>query len=276
MNKRKIKAAVIDLYNNEKNEGMRCINEIISSLNNDEVNVQLDVFETRYKNVVPDLSYDIYVSSGGPGSPFEGEGSEWEEKYFKLIDSIWNHNQSSDNKKYIFFICHSFQMMARYFKFAEITKREKKSFGVLPVQLTDAGKNDPMLAGLNDIFYAADFREWQVVNPDKDLFEDMKADILALEVDPNKEEKDLALMAVRITQEIAGTQFHPEADPNSMMYHFLQEERKKFVVDNFGEEKYNEMIKLLDEDDKIKLTRKTILPSFLNHAVENLSLVPHK
>ncbi len=27
------------------------------------------------KDDIPDLSYDIFISSGGPGSPFEGEES---------------------------------------------------------------------------------------------------------------------------------------------------------------------------------------------------------
>lgn len=272
MERQKINIAIIDLYNNEKNEGMRCIREIAAGSSKENIEINYDVFETRYKNVIPDLSYDIYISSGGPGSPFEGEGSEWEEKYFNLIDDVAINNKSGENKKYFFFICHSFQLMARYFRFAKVSKREKKSFGVLPVELTEDGKNDPMLAGLKDVFYAADFREWQVVNPDKKILSELGASILAVEVDPKKEKEDLALMAVRISPEIAGTQFHPEADPESMMYHFKQDERKKFVVDNFGEEKYYEMISLLDQEDKIKHTRKTVLPSFLNSAIENLSL----
>jgi len=55
-------------------------------------------FETRFKAEAPDLTYDIYISSGGPGSPFNSEGTVWEKKYFKLLEKLWNHNQSNDRK----------------------------------------------------------------------------------------------------------------------------------------------------------------------------------
>ena len=111
-----IKAAVIDLYNNERNEGIRCIKDILSAASKSNGNspLEFNVFETRYKNEIPGPDYDIFISSGGPGSPFEGKGTQWEKKYFNLIDTIWNYNQNNpEKKKYVFFICHSFQMMSR-------------------------------------------------------------------------------------------------------------------------------------------------------------------
>ncbi|RPI72542.1 MAG: GMP synthase [Ignavibacteriales bacterium] len=261
-----IKAAVIDLYNNEKNEGMRCIKEILS-----DSALLYDVFETRYKNDIPSEDYDIYISSGGPGSPFEGEGKEWEKKYFNLIESVWNFNQSAnERKKYFFFICHSFQMMARFFRFGEVTKRKQESFGLFPFEKTTEGKNDFLLKELPDPFYGADFRKFQVINPDEKIIKDIGAEILAVEHETS-ENGHPALMAIRISDEIAGTQFHPEADPESMMYHFSQPERKKHIIEKYSEEKYVEMINILEQPDKIKLTRKTILPNFLNEAIKNLN-----
>ncbi len=275
MNTQKIKVAVIDLYNNEVNEGMRCIREIVSAEDkrNNGPAVSYKVYETRYKSDIPSLDYDIYISSGGPGSPFEGEGTEWESKYFNLLDEIWNHNQNNEQKKYIFFICHSFQMMARYFKFAEVTERAIKSFGVLPVNRTDDGANDIILKDLSNPFYSADFRQFQVVQPDKKVFEELGAKIIATEIAPEEEKHERAIMGVRISNEIAGTQFHPEADPDSMIYHLKQQERKDHVVKLYGEQKYFEMIDLLEQPDKIKLTRKTVLPNFLRNAIEELSVI---
>jgi homoserine O-succinyltransferase/O-acetyltransferase len=270
LSKVSVKAAIIDLYNNEKNEGMRCIKEIVSGASDSETEITFDVFDCRYKCEIPDLSYDIYISSGGPGSPFEGEGMEWETKYFNLLDDVIKHNQRNDNKKYFFFICHSFQMMARYFKFADVTERPKKSFGVLPVKLTEEGVNDPLFSGMPNPIYAADFRQYQVVNKKNDQLKALDAKVLAVEVDNNKKEDELAIMAVRIGNEIAGTQFHPEADPESMMYHFKQDERKTFIIENFGEPKYWEMLELLEQEDKIKLTRKKVLPGFIENAINNI------
>lgn len=219
--KHKIKIATIDLYNNEPNEGLRCIRDIVNETSNlnSHLDIQYDVFETRYKGLTPDLNYDIFISSGGPGSPFEGEGTQWEKDYFNLLDKIWNHNQQSEEKKYIFFICHSFQMMARFFHIGEVNKRFLNSFGVKQFSKTYDGSKDLILAGLTNPLYAADIRQWQVVNPDYNHLEELGAKILSWEI-PEEENKDNpALGAVRISNEIVGTQFHPEADPASMLYH---------------------------------------------------------
>ena len=272
MNKPQIKVATIDLYNNERNEGMRCIKEIVADAGkkNNNIDLKYDVFETRYKGDIPDLSYDIFISSGGPGSPFEDEDKKWDKDYLTLLDKIWNHNQKSEQKKYIFFICHSFQMMARYFQFGEVNQRFINSFGVMPFIKTDEGKNDPIIKDLTDPFYAADIRHWQVVNPNQKKIDEFGAKILSWEI-PEEENKDNpAITSIRISNEIAGTQFHPEADPESMLFHFKQDERKKFIIDRYNEDRYWEMIGLLEQPDKIKLTRKTVIPTFLNNAINDL------
>ncbi len=273
--KHKIKIATIDLYNNEPNEGMRCIREIVgeASQTNSNVDISYDVFETRYKGLTPDLDYDIFISSGGPGSPFEGKGTQWEKDYFNLLDKIWNNNQKNEEKKYIFFICHSFQMMARFFNIGEVNKRFLNSFGVKQFTKTEDGDKDLILSELTNPLYAADIRQWQVVNPDYNHLQQLGAKILSWEV-PEEENKDIpALGAVRISNEIVGTQFHPEADPASMLYHFRQQERKDYIVKRYGEETYYQMIEWLEDDNKIKLTRKTVLPSFLNNAINELTSI---
>lgn len=271
-----IKIATIDLYNNERNEGMRCIKEIVSEAKarNNEIEISYKVFDTRYKDEVPGIENDIFISSGGPGSPFEGEGTLWEKDYFNIIQKIWDHNQSnSERKKYLFFICHSFQMMGRFFKFGTVNQRHSKSFGVMPFTLTDEGKSDLIFSGLSNPFYAADIRQFQVVNPNKTVIDELGAKILSYEIVDDNEQAKPALAAVRISSEIVGTQFHPEADPESMLYHFKQDERKKQVVEKYGEERYFGMIKILERPDTIKKTRMTVLPSFLNEAIDELNRV---
>ncbi len=274
MKKNEIKVAIIDLYNNEQNEGIRCIKEIVEKSNNQNgTKISYDVFETRYKDVIPGMNYNIFISSGGPGSPFEDEGKTWEKKYFNLLDSIWNNNQNVEaEKKHIFFICHSFQLMARFFKFGDITERDFKSFGVMPMLRTFAGESDPLLKDLTNPYYAADFRRFQVINPNKKVISELGADITSVEIVPPGENNPPALMAMKISDEIYGTQFHPEADPESMIFHLKKEENKKLVVDRFDEERYNQMLDYLEQPDKIKLTRKTVLPTFLNNAIKSLTV----
>lgn len=255
---------------------MRCIKEIVSEAQtrNDETEISYEVFDTRFKGEIPEIDNDIFISSGGPGSPFEGEGTKWERDYFNLIQKIWDHNQSNpERKKYLFFICHSFQMMGRFFKFGSVNQRHSKSFGVMPFALTEAGESDDILKDLPNPFYAADIRQFQVIEPDKKVITELGAKILSYEIIDDDEKAQPALAAVRISNEIVGTQFHPEADPESMLYHFKQDERKKQVVEKYGEKRYFEMIKILEKPDTIQKTRETVLPSFLNNAIDELTSV---
>ena len=99
------------------------------------------------------------------------------------------------------------------------------------------------------------------------------AKILSYEIPDNNAGSEPAIAAVRISNEIIGTQFHPEADPESMLYHFNQPDEKKQIVDTYGEEKYNRMLEILQEPNAVKLTRKTVIPNFLNQAIDELSKV---
>lgn len=272
MPEKKIKIAIIDLYNGEPNQGMRCIQDHIYEIDTlyEDVPIEYSIFDSRLKGNVPSLDHDIYISSGGPGSPFEDSGRQWEVDYFNLLDKIYNHNQKSQEKKHLFFICHSFQMMARFFELGDVVQREKKSFGIVPFALTEAGDQDSLFSNLTDPFYGADFRGWQVIHQNKARFDELGAKVLSMEVEPAAFYMEPAMMAIRISDEIIGTQFHPEADPPSMYYHFRQPERKVQVVEQYGEKAYYNMISHLENPVQINHTKKTILPGFLKNAVESL------
>jgi len=164
-------------------------------------------------------------------------------------------------------------MMARFFEFGEVSKRDWKSLGVIPFTKTKEGKNDPILKELSNPFYAADIRQYQVTNPNKKNIEELGAKILSFEKVDDNAENNPAISVVRINSEIAGTQFHPEADPESMLYHFNKPEEKKQIIGTYGKQKYNRMIEILQEPNAIRLTRKTIIPNFLNQAIDELSKV---
>jgi hypothetical protein len=79
-----------------------------------------------------------------------------------------------------------------------------------------------------------------------------------------------AVMAIRFSPEVFGTQFHPEADSRGMLHYYLREDKRQWVIETHGEAKYFEMIDRLDDPDKIMLTEAVIIPSFLHHAAEQL------
>ena len=97
--------AVLDLYDGVANQGMRGIRETLQRFfKNQSTGISWDEFNVRQKNEIPDLSYDIYLSSGGPGSPLEVEGANWVAGYFNWIQEIeqWNKEEKNTRKKHVF------------------------------------------------------------------------------------------------------------------------------------------------------------------------------
>lgn len=269
-----IKVAVLDLYDGEENQGMRALRELLTDADGAfyGLPLQFQIYETRLKDELPGLDYDIYLSSGGPGSPFDGKGTAWETHYFEWLDALWNHNQQHDasEAKHALFICHSFQMMCRFFEVAQVTKRRSESFGIFPVHKTEAGFQDPLFEPLPEPFYAADFRKWQVVQPDEGRLADLGAQVLACEKIRHHIPLERATMAIRISPEIVGVQFHPEADPPGMTKHFLDPKRRAFIARHHGQEKYDRIIHRLEDPMFLKRTHDVFIPTFLRLAMEAL------
>ncbi len=264
-----IKVAILDLYDGHPNQGMRCFQDILDKYRlQNQLELSYEVFDIRGKNQVPSIDFDIYIFSGGPGSPLESEGSEWEKSYFNLIDQIQQHNDSDHpQKKYALFVCHSFQLMCRHYNLGTVNKRYSTSFGILPVHQTAAGFDDVVFAGLPEPFYAVDSRDWQVVQPNHKRFTELGAVLLALEKERPNVELERCMMAIRFNEYFFGTQFHPEADPAGMRLRLMEPLKKEQTIAEHGEQKYYEMLERLDDPDKIMLTQNTLIPNFLNQAI---------
>ncbi len=274
--KQQVKVAILDLYDGVANQGMRCIREILNQYGDvNNLDLTWDEFNVRQQNSVPDLSYDMYISSGGPGSPLDSEGSEWEAAYFGWLKQVetWNNNQLSHQKKHVFFICHSFQLACRHYQIANVCKRKSTAFGVFPVHLMGAGRHEEIFHGMRDPFFVVDSRDYQVIQPDRNKMEEMGASILAIEKERPHVNLERAVMAIRFNEFMIGTQFHPEADAIGMSMYLQTEEKKKTVIENYGEPKWKSMIEHLNDPDKIMRTYAHILPNFLNSAVEHLQAV---
>jgi hypothetical protein len=82
-------------------------------------------------------------------------------------------------------------------------------------------------------------------------------------------ELERAVMAIRLLKEMVAVQFHPEADPDGMLFHFSSEEQKSKIIDEHGEEKYKTIIQRLKEPQYIASTYNTVIPGFLKRAVMN-------
>lgn len=269
MDQKPLRVAVLDMYDNTPNQGMRCIQEIISRYHE---HLSFEVFDVRGKADLPSTEYDIYISTGGPGSPVVGhpENAEWEKDYFALLEDLWQWNQKAQKPpKYVFFICHSFQLACQHFKVAKVTERNSMSFGIFPIHKTPSGTHEILFAGLNDPFYAADFRSYQAVQPDYKRLEELGAEILALEKIRESVPLERALMAIRFSEYFFAVQFHPEADPTGMREHFTDEERMEQVIAEHGADKYYNMVAHLEDPDRLSMTFYTVLPRFLQMAIRD-------
>lgn len=274
MNHSFINVAVLDLYNNEPNEGMRSIKAILerfNKINNGLINYT--VFDVRAKDEIPDINqYDIYISSGGPGCPKPSD-QKWEKDYFDLMDAIAENNKiEAASKKHVFLICHSFQMMMNHYSYGVIEKRHSAAFGIFPVHKMDDAINSHIIGKLPEPFYAVDSREWQVVKPNLEKINADGATLLCQEKIRPHVPYERAVMALRFSPYMLGVQFHPEADAEGMYRYFDRPDKKKFIVEKYGKEKYDEMISYLADPNKIELTHHIIIPSFLVLAVKQLRL----
>lgn len=267
-----IRIAILDLYMGYPNQGMQAFCEIIKRYSSkNSINVTYEIFDVRNKKGFPGTAFDIYLSSGGPGSPLKNMDADWGDQYFRLFDELEAINLSdSSQKKHAFFICHSFQLMCRRYQLGKITERASAAFGVFEIHPTGEGLLEPVFNGLNDPFYAIDSRNWQVVQPDPAQFKKMGATVLAIEKYRPHVDKERCLMAIRFSPYFLGTQFHPEADPARLKLHLLTDEKKQQVIADHGREKYEHIMHRLDHPQKILLTQNTIIPNFLDQAISAL------
>jgi GMP synthase-like glutamine amidotransferase len=272
---RSIQIAILDLYDGHANEGMRCIHQIINDWSEQmQQPVQKQVFDVRQKNELPDNSFDIYISSGGPGDPLSSRYEDWDIAWCRWLNEMirWNSNPSNSQKKHVFFICHSFQLASRYFNAGLVCKRRSTAFGVFPVHMLEAGRQEPVFDGLRDPFYAVDSRDYQVIQPNHDMLRDSGGKILCIEKMRAHVPYERAVMGIRFNEFMIGTQFHPEADAMGMSMYLRRDDKRQNIIENHGEEKLNNMLEHLEDPDKILWTYSHILPNFLNQAVEDYCL----
>lgn len=267
MSNKIIKVALLDMYNGERNQGMRCIIDVVNRFS---PVVSFEIFDVRVKCELPDINnFDIYISTGGPGNPLIGDGN-WDTKYYDFIDALNKWNNENPVKKHVLFICHSFQMACIHFGLATVTKRNDTSFGVMTIHKTKEGATDSLFEGLADPFYGIDSRDYQVVQPKLSVFAKHGAKIISLEKIRDHVQYERAIMAVRFTDYFVGTQFHPEADPISFVTHLRNKESKDKIKNMKGKRKFRDMLENLMDDDKIYKTNETLIPNFLRTAINDL------
>jgi GMP synthase-like glutamine amidotransferase len=270
----RIRVAVLDMNNGARNIAVRNIKRILSDFGyrirtyHPHTELQVRIFHVRDRSEVPDTSHDLYISTGGPGSPLDDTGAEWEVRFFRLVDDLMAHNQTRDAKKFFFGICHSFQLMVKKFAVARISRRTVRNLGIVPIFQTPEGRRDPIFEGLQEKFYAFDNRDWQVTDPDRRLLREAGIEILSYE--GTEEGAGDALTGLRYTDEIETVQFHPEAEKSGILMRITEPKEREHIVEVMGEEKYEELVRSIENPNKLMRTYKTVLPGFLLRSYNRL------
>lgn len=266
-----IRMAILDMNKNVENMGVASIERIADQFGV----VEYEVFDVRHAEEIPGLDFDIFISTGGPGDPMVMQGN-WDKKYFPLLDQLWEYNKTHDDKKFVFFVCHSFQLVCHHLRIGTISHRAKESFGIVPVDVTPAGMEDPLFAHISNPFYGADFRKYEVIYPDQKRLDELNATITAIENPDLDIDDNRALMAVRFSEEWFGTQFHPEAHPDGMVHYLRRPEKKEMIIEQFGLNTYEDMMHNALHPDRLAHTRDIILPGFIKNAIDRIRLQREK
>ena len=181
--KQTVRVAILDLYEGVENQGMRGLRSILKHFGDEnQLNLIVEEFDIRLKDEFPGFDFDIYISSGGPGSPIATKGEEWDNHYMNWIERMddYNKNPANPDKKYVYFICHSFQLVSRYYSIGELAPRISTAFGIFPIHLLEEGEKEPVFADMSDPFYAVDSRDYQVLQPNFKRIEELGAKILCI------------------------------------------------------------------------------------------------
>lgn len=258
-----MKIAILDLYDNEPNTGIVAIKELIEA--HDPTHVY-QLFDIRQKKEWPiPEDWDVIISSGGPGNPAD-ESEEWSQQ--------WKHffERFSQLQKPAFLICFSFQLFCHHFELGVASPRTQPAYGSFSCLLTPFGKSDFIFHPLPEKFQIADFRSFQITQPNTKNLVLLGAKVLAIEKERPKIDKEQALMAIRFTKTIYGTQFHPEANGDKVKETFIQNKDKLSTF--LGNKQYQKALKKLDRIEDINQTQDTIIPNFLDFSISILNNDP--
>jgi homoserine O-succinyltransferase len=256
-----IKIAIIDMYDDTVNMGMICILGILKDWSQQRnILIEYEIFPLRNKCKIPDNSFDIYLSTGGPGSPIDSEGSTWDNLFVQWLQKMLDQN------KPVLLICHSFQIACRHFNFGNVCLRKSTQLGVLPVHPL---VEDKIFQNLNDPFYTLESRVYQIIEPNDENIASLGAKIIALEKHRPHVPLERAIMAIKFSDKMYGVQFHPEGEKNILIDFFNDIEVKNNIIEKYGEQKWEIIMSKLNDPEKLPKTHAHFIPNFLNLAIGN-------
>jgi GMP synthase-like glutamine amidotransferase len=269
MSLRPLRLCIIDMNNAHVNQAMRCLRGIAASFfehvrrHNPGLACELVEVSPRDTNDPVPRDADLYLSSGGPGSPFDGDGQPWADDYGRFADGVAEAAaRGGAEARALFAICYSFEMVVRHFGLARIVRRADRKFGVMPIYTTPEGQRHPLLASFGDRLFAFEHRNWEAVDLDEARLEALGGELLARE-SRDGVSKGRALLALDCAPGVEAVQFHPEADRPGVMNWVARPEQAAAFKAVYGEVTYQAMLRTLENPRRLARTFALVIPGWL-------------
>lgn len=266
---RPLKICIIDMNDGHANQAMRCLRLLVERFvgtvhsKNPGLPFFLSHVSPRDLGHEPPRDADLYLSTGGPGSPFDGDGAAWLEDYYRFLNELSDtaaaHPQAAPS---LFVICYSFELTVRHFGIAKVAPRGSTKFGVMPIYTTEAGRHHPMTMAFHDRLFAFEHRNWEVIDLDERALKARGGHLLARE-SRDGHSKGRALLAFDFGPGIEGVQFHPEADRPGVVAWIRKVEHAEAFQRAYGETTFKAMLRTLDNPGRLARTFDIFIPGWM-------------
>ena len=274
---RPLRVCIVDMNNGHVNQAMRCLRGQSAAffervkLHNPTLVCEVVEVSPRDTDAIVPRDCDLYLSSGGPGSPFDGDGTAWVADYGRFSDGVVESAIRDDADQHaLFAICYSFELVVRHFRVAQVARRDERKFGVMPIYTTAEGQRHPLLTAFGDRLFAFEHRNWEAIDLDEARLRALGGALLARE-SRDGVSKGRALLALEIAPGIETVQFHPEADRPGVMNWVARPEQAEAFKATYGELTYQAMLRTLDDPRRLARTYALVIPGWLHRRFNRLA-----
>ncbi len=266
---RELSVCLIDMNAGHVNQAMRCFRGIVTSffdrvrLKNPTLACRVVEVSPRDTNTLIPRDCDIYVGSGGPGSPYDGDAEPWFADFGSFSDWVATASRRTDeDQKSLFGVCYTYELLVRHFGVAEVSTRDSRKFGVMPIYTTSFGQKHPLLSAFKDRLFAFEHRNWEAVNVNEKRVAELGGGLLAQE-SRDGHSKGRGLLGFDFEGGVEAVQFHPEADRAGVMSWVARPEQAAAFRATYGEDTYQAMLRTLDDQNRLARTFALVIPGFL-------------
>lgn len=275
--RRALRVCIVDMNDGHVNQAMRCLRGIVEQFfsrvvaRNPGLACNLSEVSPRDTGDLIPRDADLYLASGGPGSPFDGDGTPWAQDFADFATGVAESaSRGGEDQRAVFGICYSFELLVRHFEVATIAPRTDRKFGVMPIYTTLEGQAHPLLGAFDDRLFAFEHRNWEAIDVNEATLRSLGGCVLARE-SRDGASKGRALLGLDIAPGVEAVQFHPEADRAGVVNWVARPEQAAAFRATYGDSTYRAMLRTLDDPRRLARTYALVIPGWLSRKFNSLA-----